>query len=250
MRLLNRAPALLLLLAVTPAAAQEIRGRLLEDATGLPIEAAAVTLVDEKGVDLGTVLTDSAGQFLLRLPTGGRYTLRAERLGYESVTGGPLDAATNDTIQVEFRIAADAIPLDPLVVIAQAKVRYLDRVGFYDRQRTGFGYFLTRKDIRMRYSQRMTDLLRSIPGVRVVGRPPSQDVVMRGSNCLPQIVVDGVIARRGGDRALMYIDDFVIPMDIEGLEVYRGASELPAEFGGKTSGCGVIAIWTRDPRSP
>jgi outer membrane receptor for ferrienterochelin and colicin len=32
---------------------------------------------------------------------------------------------------------------------------------------------------------------------------------------------------------------------IEGIEVYKGAAQLPAEFGGSNSMCGVVAIWTK-----
>jgi len=31
----------------------------------------------------------------------------------------------------------------------------------------------------------------------------------------------------------------------ESIEIYRGGSEIPGEFGGSGSGCGVIAIWTK-----
>jgi len=35
------------------------------------------------------------------------------------------------------------------------------------------------------------------------------------------------------------------PSQIEGVEVYKGAAQLPAEFGGSDAECGVIAVWTR-----
>lgn len=31
---------------------------------------------------------------------------------------------------------------------------------------------------------------------------------------------------------------------VAGIEVYRGPSELPAEFGGSVGRCGAIVIWT------
>ncbi|RMH14199.1 MAG: hypothetical protein D6701_11515, partial [Gemmatimonadetes bacterium] len=42
--------------------------------------------------------------------------------------------------------------------------------------------------------------------------------------------------------------DLIRPEDIEAIEVYRGASEVPAEFGGSDAGCGAIVIWTRRGR--
>ena len=46
------------------------------------------------------------------------------------------------------------------------------------------------------------------------------------------------------------LDDVVRPDDIEAIEVYRSASQVPAEFGGNSmfTRCGVIVIWTRRGR--
>ena len=44
------------------------------------------------------------------------------------------------------------------------------------------------------------------------------------------------------------LDDFIAE-DIEALEVYVGVSEIPPEFDKNGKGvCGVIVVWTRDPR--
>jgi len=43
----------------------------------------------------------------------------------------------------------------------------------------------------------------------------------------------------------MGIDELGIPSELVGIEVYRRASELPAEFGGAMEGCGAVAIWTK-----
>ena len=44
------------------------------------------------------------------------------------------------------------------------------------------------------------------------------------------------------------IDQFISPMDIEAIEVYRSASEVPARFTTAASNCGVILIWSRRGR--
>jgi hypothetical protein len=33
--------------------------------------------------------------------------------------------------------------------------------------------------------------------------------------------------------------------DIYGIEVYRGAGEVPGEYAGSTAACGVIVVWTK-----
>ena len=45
------------------------------------------------------------------------------------------------------------------------------------------------------------------------------------------------------------MDDFIAD-DIEAVEVYVGISEVPPEYDSNDRGiCGVIVVWTRDPRS-
>ena len=91
-----------------------------------------------------------------------------------------------------------------------------------------------------------------------------------GGPCHPRVYVDGLIVILGdarvrgtdiygfpeqptevradpADRPEIALDDFVMPQDVEAIEVYRRASEVPAHFGGMSTAtqCGVIAIWTR-----
>jgi hypothetical protein len=35
------------------------------------------------------------------------------------------------------------------------------------------------------------------------------------------------------------------PLDLEGMEVYRSAAEIPPEYNATGSACGVILLWTR-----
>jgi hypothetical protein len=37
----------------------------------------------------------------------------------------------------------------------------------------------------------------------------------------------------------------ISPAEIEAIEIYRGAAEVPAEFSGSTAECGVVAVWLR-----
>jgi hypothetical protein len=60
------------------------------------------------------------------------------------------------------------------------------------------------------------------------------------SPCEVQLYVDGQHYPGGS------LDDFP-PVTIEAIEIYRSASEIPADFRARDASCGVIAIWTRDP---
>jgi hypothetical protein len=72
-----------------PAAAQTVRGQLLDQATKAPVEGALALLLNAQGKEINGALTDADGRFLLRAPGPGSYTVRTDRIGYGSVTSEP-----------------------------------------------------------------------------------------------------------------------------------------------------------------
>lgn len=105
MTLRTLAPLLLALAAALPARAQVVAGEFV-DADGQPITSARVSLQDEGGATVRSVLTDQAGRFLLRAPAPGRYRVRGERIGYELTETEPLELA--DGAPVDRRLVANA----------------------------------------------------------------------------------------------------------------------------------------------
>lgn len=75
------------------------------------------------------------------------------------------------------------------------------------------------------------------------GQCNDRDVEMALEGCLVRYFLDGIPLRM--DLASMTIDDYAFPSQVAAIEVYRRASELPLEFAGSDSRCGVVAIWTR-----
>jgi hypothetical protein len=61
-------------------------------------------------------------------------------------------------------------------------------------------------------------------------------------SCYPQYIVDG--------RPDNFFGPNVAVRDIEGIEVYTGAADVPGEFAGTDAGCGVVVIWTRNGPPP
>jgi hypothetical protein len=124
------------------------------------------------------------------------------------------------------------------------------------------GHFITRAQIDSQRPIETLDLLRSMPGFRVV-RPPTTGAPIlestRGKTspgamgllgtelqgsvpCHPRIGVDGAVY--GVDFP---IDD-IAPSEIYGIEIYDGSSTLPPQYitGVAVGGsCGLIMIWTR-----
>lgn len=114
------AAVLLALAMAAPAAAQSVSGRFV-DADGTPIPSARVMLQTDAGRVVHAVLTDGAGEFLLRAPAAGVYVLRAERIGYAASLSPPL--ALGEGEQASHRLVAGGgrVVLDAVVVSAQAR---------------------------------------------------------------------------------------------------------------------------------
>jgi hypothetical protein len=115
-----RIPSLLALLALFPAAAaaQSVRGSVVERGSGTPVPGALVALVGEDGAVRAEVLTDAEGRFLVRAASAGRYTLRADRVGYRSATSAALELAAGATVEHTLQAAGERVVLPGVTAAA------------------------------------------------------------------------------------------------------------------------------------
>jgi outer membrane receptor protein involved in Fe transport len=241
--------ALTALIAVVPghATAQTLSGTVVEAATGAPIEAARVVLLDVEGEVRQQTLTRSDGHFALDVPAPGRWSVRVEVIGYRSVRSDVLDVRPAEWLVLEVALVVEAVALEPIVVTARRIVGSPDIQRFYDRRdraiRSGMGQFIVREEIERLSPQRPSDLLRSTPGVRVVrARGPSGQAVRMAGGCTPAIYIDGMRINRTNLNDSL--DDYLTVLDIEGIEIYRGPSSQLNQYH-DPSGCGLILAWTR-----
>jgi len=144
------------------------------------------------------------------------------------------------------------VALDPLVAEAAVRRRYLSNAGFYDRQRTTSGIFLTGQQFAERSGARLVDRLGGLRGISI--RPAGKNgwnLFQRaapnawGSStvCMARLWVDG---RMAPPRLLTSVR----PEDVEGVEVYE-ANEVPLRFApvnrdGRPP-CGAVVIWLKTP---
>jgi hypothetical protein len=190
------------------------------------------------------------GSFALEgLPTGTQL-LVVRRVGFE-----PARVAVNITSRQPTVLNVVLGPrvnvMDPVLVTARRNYA-LEKVGFAARQKTAWGTFFTHDDIEKRNAQRLSDMLRAVPGISVLNRPGGATVVDSrqtailgggrggsGGTC-PKIWVDGTEWRAidPGD-----LDNFVFPSEVVGMEVYaRG--HAPSQYRGIDE-CIVIVVWTQ-----
>lgn len=253
------AAGLAALLPAGPAPAQiQVRGVLLDAGSSAPIPGARVHLGATRGGWREETLTDSIGEFVFDDVRSGAYRLRARRVGYRE-SGGSLRLAADSVVELEVRMAVATVALEPVTVVTRSR-RSVSPVleGFYGRLERGQGRFVTREEIEARGPARVTDMLRTIPNLNAHSpRGGVGGVTMsRGSSadrCTVVFFIDGMLVSqpsmggpfRGSPRQDQAIDDYVAPSDVEGIEIYRGESDTPAEFVTRWVGCGTIVIWTR-----
>ena len=160
--------ALLSVCGAQTAAAQRLHGRLIDLESNQPIASGILTLITEDGERIATTVTDEDGNWLLEVPVPGVYFVEAKRLGYQPWIDGPLEVQPGDDATFSYHLNPAAVVLDAVEISAAATERYLRLRGFYERQRSDFGHFVTPEYIEKRGGGRITELLSAIPGVRVV----------------------------------------------------------------------------------
>ncbi|HYR11786.1 MAG TPA: TonB-dependent receptor [Longimicrobium sp.] len=260
--------AIALLATSAPAAHAQglFTGVVVDNATNAPIEKARVTLMNQQGRRLRTMETAANGRFSFS-PVPGYYRFRVERVGYVQVNTAHI-RVVRDSVDLEIRMRDDAVMLAPVTVVARAGRVSPVLAGFYSRMENGFGRYITREAIEQRQPGNITDMLRTLPGVRTMARASGfgSDVVInrvapRMGGCPVQIFLDGIrvnrsatldIKRDSADSDLIALnetialDDLADPSELEGIEVYYGLAGVPAEFMGPDARCGTVAVWTRE----
>jgi len=212
-------------------------GRVLEHETERPLAGAAVSLASGPGGTrgIGTRVTNDDGRFLFRRVPPGTYRILVTLLGYRDLQD-TLQVTLGSDLDMVLPLSVSPIELEPLVVVTER--RDWGIMGDFEaRRRRGFGTFFDREYIESRNPGRFTDLLRMVPGVRVLPRGQFDYSVRMRGGCTPDVWVDGVrlVTPEG-------LDQILHTMDVEAVEVYH-SSTLPVQFG--SNNCGGILVWTR-----
>jgi hypothetical protein len=241
---------------------QGVQGRILDRVTSGPVAAAEVVLRGEGGQVLATAATNERGFFRLLTRISGACSLTVQALGYQGGSVEPLDVLPGRLAVVEMSLPPEALALEPLVVRSRPRAYHLEMEGFYERMALTSGFFLTPEMIEARQAQRVTQLMREVPGATVVEDQAGMDAVYfktaLGSRsvpitggggqplpCWPRVYMDGLLMHEGGYGMPALIDGLSRPFDLAGVEVYRSPAEIPARFGGVHSRCGVIVMWNK-----
>lgn len=184
--------------------------------------------------------TDASGQFAIGELPAGTWTVLARRVGSApdqrvlTIPGGRVTEVSL-TLRPQTELSA--------VVVRDTVAMGLQRVGFENRKNTGMGHYVTPDEIARRNPQKVTDLLRGLPGVLVSpdgrGRQTLRSTRDGGQGCM-ELYVDGSPSMDGGST----VDEQIPARELAAVEVYT-ASTVPAEFTRPGRTCGVIVVWTK-----
>jgi hypothetical protein len=209
------------------------------DSAGTPIPHGVLSVVGESL----RVVADSQGRFRLAVP-GGLTVFAARALGYRPVMWSvSLEPGQRVSRRIELQPLGVALPAMTIVGEKYGPGRL---AGFYQRRRIGLRLFLVRDSIERRTTNAMADLFVGRPGIRVFQDPydPTTSRYVLSMRC-EQIgaYVDGFRLPGNSSTDVSRNLSLINPADVEAIEVYRGPSELPADF--MADACAAIVIWTR-----
>jgi hypothetical protein len=192
-------------------------------------------------------LTPGSGFFRLSAETAGDFYLVGSAFGYRTTTVGVFELGEGGEMSVEFRIPSAPMEIEGVTVDLERLVREpaLIRNGFYDRLRQGNGYFITPGDIEKSLALGTSDLLYNIPRLQFETDELGRERITMPSplgDCTPNVYVDGLRLTTDG----LNLNSIAPLFNVEAIEVFRGASELPLQYSGtQARGCGAIVIWTK-----
>ena len=237
-----------LLFGPNPADAQQVQGTVIDRIARERVVGASVMLLDTTfAVAVGTT-ANQTGAFRLEAPGPGSYFVLTEALGYRPTMDGILDLGEGGSVTVEIYMDPKPLQLDSLKVAVERieTHRILEMAGFNERVDAGFGHFITPEELRRRNPRYHFEIFRNTPGVRVSGAGLMGTMIeftvgsVRGPTCTPRIFVDGI-----GVIADMGLEAVVEVDQIAGVEIYSRPSQVPLQWGGSDSTCGVLLFWTR-----
>ena len=233
----------------TPRVAQSatLRGRILDAITGAPLVDAPVATTTG-----ASVKTDAAKRYLIGGLKVGIHRFLESAVDYSR---GPITLAFAQREVMERDLELDPMgrSLSPddsakaqllATVPVSAPLSAGRRFDDFERRRTtGRSQYITRAQLEQGHFGTLQVAMRPLRGVRYSGG---------GSTCLVQMSraplgrsPDYVV----GERVDNMFGPLVPVRDVQGTQVFSGASYVPGEFAGTNAGGGVIVTWTTNGRA-
>jgi hypothetical protein len=217
-----------------------VLGRVVNKA-GAPVDGARVSLL---GGDGAVTLTRSNGEFVLDSLPAGTQALSVRHLGY-TPKEVPVELSSRTPARVSVQLGAYVPELAPVEVVSRQD-QGLERVGWTGRKRgTASGTFIGPEQIANRKAIQFTDLLTTVPGIRVQGSMGRMSIISTrtvGRQGCVTVYMDGSRFQQleAGD-----FDTFIRPDEVAAIEVYPSGTTMPVEFQTSGSDCAAVVVWSK-----
>jgi hypothetical protein len=229
-------------LAVGNVQAQTVRGRFVDPTSGGGIPGVQI-LANDDWLIAGGAVTDSTGNFELRLPRPGTFSLETTRTGYRTRTL-EVTAEGPDVIVTLGDISLETAPivLDEVRVEIEREGLTPGREWIRQRQLAGKGIFLSGATIAEAEPVSLTQYLGDAADLWVRydwrGRPSlvSQRSARR---CIRLFVNHWPIGAVGYGNL-----DNILLVDIAAIEIYPTHRDVPAQLTWQAGLCGAVNVWT------
>ena len=221
-------------------------GAVTDRSTGKPVASAQIIYLR----DSRAVTSDSLGKYTFKGLAGGvaQLIVRATNFPAQQIiielTAGQETVRPIVLDSTAFGRLAAAQTLPAVAVTAEAAADNYRLVDFERRRHTGHGQYRDEGDLVKSGAYSLQDAVIAMRGVdmdcsksNAANSNCKIHMVRAPASCQPEYVVDG--------RADNDFGPLTPIRDIVALEVYTGPSDVPGEFAGRNSGCGVVVIWTR-----
>ncbi len=241
---------LILLFGTTLGNAKTVIGKVVDRTSRKPISSTIVMISNHNKL-VAIAESDSSGLFEINNLVVDKITLRVSRAGYNSITIGPLPISKIDTLRLLIEIEEKEIVLGETVIKEVSENYLINNKGFWKRKETLNGQFLTYADLKGRAFNSTSQLLQSIPQLKIrrgtssgYGKNGSADIIYSTRTVglnepAVNIYLDGLPVENDG------FINFLNPNDIAAIEYYSSSIDAPAEFGGMHKAGGVLLIWTK-----
>ena len=236
-------------------ASSTLIARVLDRSTGRQVVNALVVL-DSSGP---TALTDSTGMVRIDGVGLGAHALTVSSLGY-ATQRLQLDFTAGISIRTDVQLAPRPLLLEPLHVAAAPRQRFLDLVGFYERERQGGGTFISGEALATLAARTnlLAEAMRMARGFRLVPARGTGWAILSSRiaerPCFPSVYVDGIRFAYGPNpdsppmprllsSDIINFNDVMPLAAVGAIEAYSDPAGAPLEY--DRNPCGVILIWTQ-----
>ncbi len=213
-------------------------GRVL-NAGGAPVADARVSLM---GFSNATK-TRANGDFVLDSLPSGTQALVVRQIGYKPIEQTvELSARTPARVTVKLGVL---VPELTAVEVTAVRDEGLQRVGFLERKRSSpGGYFIDPQTIEKRRATQFSDLLRTVPGIRVQTSNAGAVIYSTRNSTQDGCVTMWVDGAQWQQLSAGDLDSFVRPEEVSAIEVYNG-SAVPPQFTTVGQNCAAVVVWTK-----